>query len=59
MRESDISDDEPVVRLNDALEFLRDESIRLNLDAVTGAIVRVLVIVRAQSQMGRAPNRLQ
>jgi len=59
MRESDICDDEPVVRLNDALEFLRDESIRLNLDAVTGAIVRVLVIVRAQSQMGRAPNRLQ
>ncbi len=59
MRENQTADEEPVVRLNDALEYLRDESIRLNLDAVTGAIARVLVIVQAQSQMNNSPGTLQ
>ncbi len=58
MREREMTDEEPVVRLNAALEFLRDEAIRLKLHEVTGAIVRVLVIVRAQSQLSRSPNRL-
>jgi len=59
MRDSEMSDEEPVVRLKDALEFLHDEAVRLNLDAVGGAIGRVLLIVRAQSETHRTLNMLQ
>jgi len=59
MRENETVEEEKVVRLKAALEFLRDEAIRLNLDAVTSAIVRVLLIIRAQNQMTGTPSRLQ
>ncbi len=59
MRECDMAEEEKVVRLKAALEFLRDEAIRLNLEAVTSAIVRVLLIIRAQRQMGGTPSTLQ
>ncbi len=59
MRECEVGEEEKVVRLRAALEFLRDEAIRLDLDAVTSAIVRALLIIRAQSQMGGTRSRLQ
>ncbi len=59
MREWESVEEDKVIRLRAALEFLRDEAIRLDLDAVTSAIVRALLIIRAQSQMGGTPSRLQ
>jgi hypothetical protein len=59
MRECETAEQEKVIRLRAALEFLRDEAIRLDLDAVTSAIVRVLLIIRAQTQMRGTPSRLQ
>ncbi len=59
MRECEFVEQEKVIRLRAALEFLRDEAIRLDLDAVTSAIVRVLLIIRAQNQMSRTTSRLQ
>jgi hypothetical protein len=59
MRECDTAEEEKVVRLRAALEFLRDEAIRLNLEAVTSAIVRALLIIRAQGQMSGTPSSLQ
>jgi len=59
MRECETAEEEKVVRLKAALEFLRDEAIRLNLEAVTGAIVRALLIIRAQRQMEGTPSSLQ
>ncbi len=51
-------EEEKVVRLKDALEYLRDEAIRLDLDALTGAIVRALVIIGAQSRLSQPTSRL-
>jgi hypothetical protein len=59
MRECETGEEEKVVRLKAALEFLRDEAIRLDLEAVTGAIVRALLIIRAQRQMSGTHSSLQ
>jgi hypothetical protein len=52
MPKQDVAEDTPVDRLKDALEYLRDESIRLRQQAVTNAIVRAISIIRAQDQSG-------
>lgn len=46
-------EEEPVVRLKSALEYLRDEAARLKLDAVTNGINRVLLILSAQNKTRR------
>jgi hypothetical protein len=58
MPKQDVADDTPVERLKDALEYLRDESIRLRQQAVTNAIVRAISIIRAQDQAGAHQQRL-
>jgi hypothetical protein len=58
MSERDVAEDTPVDRLKDALEYLRDESIRLRQQAVTNAIVRAISIIRAQDQAGRTHHNV-
>jgi hypothetical protein len=58
MTKHDDAQETPVERLKDALEYLRDESIRLRQQAVTNAIVRAICIIHAQDHPGGPPRRL-